>query len=669
MTPIHRSRGTQALRALLVPLLALLVASPALTQDARTLFRQGLEAFQNGDNETAISRFRDVIRLDPTQVEAYQLLTESEEALLDLMMDGGEFATFAQEILTLADKGRLEAIRDPSAAAADAEKCFGGSYAERSRAVFELGMKYGPFATVPLVKELAAPSEERRLEAIYALSRLGTDAIVPLLAATHSARVDVRRGALLALGQLGDDRARARIVDMAFNDPEGPLRVMAGEFAGPGSPGEFYVQQGWAYYSNDLHMGLTEVENYGVLWNIDGSQLTPVDVPPSLVALELAKQQFLRAGELNHREAGVGLASTYAAEIAALTGNEDLEDARRSLIQAAQTLSQGDVDRALDRAIREGQIATAEALVRLLDGPGLRQTRGLWSALRSQQPNLRHASAIALANAGQSAPEIVSALGSAIEVEAVRVVEIIDPDRRRAQELANGLADEGIAALVSSDGTDGLIMVLRGLPVDAFVIADPLPDMYARRVVKEIRREDRYSDTPILVLGNSNTGEIEGAEVTGTVDVLTVTDSFGDLDAERRGYLATATEAARAMAGLAQRDPNQVAVHGASLLAAAERDDQVALPALHAVERAGRTETLAGLLGIVGDTGRSGEVRAAAARAAAGVIGRNQIQEADQTALLSGLDSGDPDLGTACARALGLLGAGHVPAVMAGPQG
>ncbi len=636
--------------------LASLAPLAAQSQDAETLFLEGMSAFRNGDHDTALQRFREVIKLDPTRADAMKLMAESQDALTRLMMAGGEFQTFALEVLREARAQRREAVMDADAAAAAAEGCFAGNYADRAKAIFKLGQTYGPFAVPPLVAAFAKGDQSRSEMAVYALHRLGSDALVPLLAATESPNVDVQRGAVQALLLMGDSRADARLAEMASDASlEGSIRVLAGS-AGGGDAAALYAQQGWAYYVNDPKRGLTEVENYGVLWQIDGSRLSPIETPAPLVPLELARDAFARSSALGNPDAPASEALVLGAEAGYLASNGDADGAAAKEAAALQ-LGPAAVDRALGGALQRGDLSAQSALVGLLDGPGAGASANLHNALQSPYPTVRFGAAIALAHDGDASPDVVGLLASAAQLQALRVVSIMDSDAQRAGALASALDGQGIVAVVADSGAQGLLDARRATVVDAFVVADPLPDLYARRVVKELRNMSDYSDTPVFVLGSEQTGDIDSAEVVDQLSAAEVAAAFGELDVERQGYTAAATAAAEALDRLSFADPAAVAAVAGDLAQLLGRDDALAIPAMHALGRVDGGSASTALLGVVADQSRSSAARAAAADALAGILGRDSgaLQAAAGETLRAAAAAGDAALARSCSRVLGML--------------
>lgn len=661
MSSLYRAGFLPAHRLLALALASVLTA-PLAAQDPQAAFDAGMQAYRAGDFEAAIAKFREVVAMEPDNTTALAMMHDSQDELLQLLMEGGEFETFAKEVLAAAGKASVEALRDPEAARAAAAGVFGEQYAARAKAIFELRTKFGPFAVPPLVAKLTSSSESERSHAIYALSRLGTEATVPLLASTWSEVTEVRMGALLALASLDDPRAVARAADLATSDPDGAVRVLAGRMAAGADAAQANYEQGWAYYVHDPAQGLSDVENHGGLWQIERAKLEFRDLPAGLVPLALAKQSYARAHALGQPQARVGLALASGTSVAVLqglvdAGNADAVALRDAEALAAQSLGQPALDAALAMALEREDVATASALVRLLDGPGLMARNGLRAAVDSAVPSVRLHAAQALANGGDSSADVVAVLTDALRLQALRVVVLADDNAARRSALAEALGRSGTVVLSSGEGAGGMLNFRRSSHVDAVVIADPLPGMYARRFVKEVRKDPRKGEVPVFVLGNEQTGDIEGAEV--VTEVLTaeaVVGAFGALNGERAQYAAFAQQAASTLAQIAKYRPEALAGSLDALAGVVNREDEVAGGALRALASAGGADQLAAAMGVVADTTRSATVRAAAAEAVAGILSRHPGAEVDGAVLTAAAAEGEPALAQAAARALALAG-------------
>ncbi len=604
-------------------------------------------AFHNGNFDLAQSKFRQIVSENPSNADALLLLHQSEDALLELLIAGGEFETFAREMLTAARTSGRAAMRDTDAAAKAAEACFGESYQDRAKAIFALHQNYGPFAAVPLVHALGDSDESRRLAAVYALSRMGANVVMPLMTAARSSNVEVRLGSLHALNVLNDRRASALISDMAVNDTDGSVRALASEMLqSSASASSQLVAQAWSFFNHDAN-GMSSIENHGAMFSIDGRNLVAYDVPQALVASEWAKRMMLRASELGE-DTSAALAVIYASEVAVLNGIEGGAVQAAAQRNALLTLSTPAINAGLEYAVNGDMVATAQQLISVLDGAGNRDWSGLYSAMASNVPMISHSAAVALSNRGQQGSSVVQNLASAVRLESRRIVHIIDGDSVRANSMRVALNDMGVSAIVSADGAAGLVNMHLAANVDAFVIADVLPDLYASRVSKNIKADPRFSDVAIHILGEE--------ELTA-YDVM---ESFGDLSSARQAYVDMAAAAATALLHPAHAGMADSAV--GSLVGALNRDDMVAVPAAMALGYAGASSDVAdALISVMADTERSSKVRVASANALSNMFARTGVA-VDATYFQSAMTEGDAALSEACARTIGVMSAGHISA-------
>ncbi|MDG2309954.1 MAG: HEAT repeat domain-containing protein [Planctomycetota bacterium] len=631
---------------------AVLFFTPATqisAQEDSNLFEQGMVAFHNGNFDLAQSKFREVISENPSNADALLLLHQSQDALLELLVAGGEFEVFAREILASARAEGRTAMRDTDAAAKAAEGCFSESYQDRAKAIFALHQNYGPFAAVPLVHALGDSNESRRLAAVYALSRMGANVVMPLMTAARSSNTEVRLGALHALNVLNDNRASALISDLAANDTDGSVRALASEMLQSGaSPSSQLIEQAWSFFNNDAN-GLSSIENHGAMFSIDGRNLVAYNVPQSLVAAEWAKRLMLRANELG-TDTSAALAVIYASEVAILSGIDGGEEQAAAQRNALLTLSTASINSGLEHAVANNMIAAAQQLISVLDGAGNSDWSGLYNAMGSSVPMISHSAAVALSNRGQYSAAVVQNLAAAVRLESKRIVHIIDGDSARANDMKMALGDMGVSVIVSSDGASGLVSMHLASNVDAFVIAEVLPDLYASRVSKSIKDDSRFSEVPIYILGE---------DMLTAIDVV---DGFGDLSSARQAYADMAAAAATALLHPAHADAADSAV--GSLVGALNRQDSVAVPSIRALGFAGASNGVAhSLLSVLADTGRSSEVRVASANALSNMFAGYGIA-ADAAYFQSAMTEGDANLSEACARAIGVMSAGHISAAV-----
>lgn len=651
---------TSASRLLIGAIAFTVLALPVSAQGPQELMNQGMEAYDAGDYETAIAKFRQILAAEPSNSEAMELLANSEDALLELLVAGGEWEMFAREVMAAAAEAGREARRDIDAAAADAAGVFSDDFSERQQAIFKLANTYGPFAAPPLAKELASDKESRRLAAIYALSRMGSQLFLPVVTCCFSTNAQVRLGALHVLNEMNDPRADAIIAGMAENDPDGAVRALAGQIRVPGDPAALHVEQAKAYMNGDLNRGLPPAENYGVLWTTDGANLIPYEVPTSVVALELAKFHLLGAEQMGSDAAEPLLARVYASQVAALRADPETMELAPAQMNALASLPHSILNGALKSALDADDVLGAEVMIEALDAWAGKAWSSLTLGLESGTPSVRFASALALAHTLDVSPAVVAALGECLAAEAIRVVHLCDTDAARADALAAALEAAGVTVVRATTGSDAIVNSNLAATVDAFVVSDPMSGLYAKRFVDGLRN-GRFADTPVFVYGNEQT-ELDNAEVVEELDAATVIGAFGELDGARAERAMVALRASRVMVYIALQGKAGPAVE--SMAQALSRDDdEIVTWVCAALGYAQDASVVPALLDLLADESRNDEPRAAAASALA-ALARSAGATVDMAVVQAAMEGAGPLLGEACAKLVGASESGHVPAVV-----
>lgn len=636
------------------------LALPVSAQGPQELMNQGMEAYDAGDYETAIAKFRQILAADPSNSEAMELMANSEDAMLQLLVAGGEWEMFAKEIMEAAAVADREARRDVEAAAADAEGVFSDDFSVRQQTIFKLASTYGPFAAPPLAKEMASDKESRRLAAIYALSRMGSQLFLPVVTCCFSSNAQVRLGALHVLNEMNDPRAEPIIASMAESDPDGAVRALAGQIRVAGDPAQMHVKQAKAYMNADMQRGLAPSENYGVLWTTEGAVLSSYEVPSSVVALELAKFHLLAAEQMGSDAAEPLLARVYAEQVAALRADPETAGLAPAQMNALASLPHSIVNGALTAALEADDVHGSEVLIEALDAWAGKAWSGLTLGLESGTPSVRFAAALALAHTRDASPTVVSTLGECLAAQALRVVHIIDADSERAAALASALESEGVIVVRASSGAQGIVNMNLAAVVDAFVVSDPAADMYARRFVSQVRN-GRFSEVPVFVYGNEQTA-IDDAEVVDALDAATVVGSFAELSTDRAKEASVALRAAHVMVYVALQGNAGPAVD--SMAQALSRDeDEIVVWVCAALGYAQDASVVPALLDLLADENRNDEPRAAAARALA-ALARSANATVDMAVVQTAMEGAGPALGEACAKLIGASETGHVPAVV-----
>lgn len=648
MTGLRRTIFVAALAAFAVsPLTSL-----AHADEVQDTFNQGVDLLQRGRRGEALTTFRKLLGMSPTQSQAFDLWSKTpSQTWTDLLVEGGDFELVAKRLLQLSIQERVTRKADNEAVAALVATATDASAdpTERLRATRTLASEHGEYAAGALVNLLAADVEkDRRDLSMVTLTRIGSDVVLPLLAALHSEDAAQRRSVVYTLGQIGDKRAAAGLLLVATADKDESVRKAAAESAARlgagGSAAELFLVQGEDYFYKRDNV-LADAMWSDVLWSWKDRQLSSRACPRDIYAAELSKLAYLHA---LHADGGstaalAGLARAWCAEHKALAAHEkagkDLGEWKASADAALTAIYASGVpaiDTALMWSVKNGDSITGAALCQVLGGLRIAPTEGLKLALASQDGAIRSEAAIALGNLcsmpGKSAcGDVVAQLSASVAREVARVVLVIDGNAERSMAIASALGQHGIFVAQQSTGGMGLLQAHRG-HVDAILVAESLSDLTTAAVIDAIKEDERLAKVPVMVLAEKaeDATAAYGDKIAG---VLTAGQDLAPVHTALEGELS----GDRALAeDLAARAANTLAhlAHGGSDLSGAlaalggalkTRADAIAVPSLHALGAAGSQADTAAILAVLGDEARSEEVRKASASALVGILSRNAM--------------------------------------------
>jgi DNA-binding response OmpR family regulator len=691
MTGLSRTLGLACLLAVVAPgVPALAASSPAseARQDVKETFQKGVELLQRGRDQEALVEFKRALAMNPTQEQAYELWRETDsEAWLEILTKGGEFELVARDLMRLVSRGMAEHRDDAEAIKALVKDARSPEPATARRAIQKLSAEHGEFAVPYLLPALAdRGNEERRVQTIVILTRMGTDVVPPLIEALESPDEYLRRNVALTLGQIGDSRAAAMLAWLSQGDPDGGVRSAAqealGRMGGRTDALRGFLQNGLAYLRGDRTV-LGEGMFTDVVWNWTESGLVPSRVPSEIYDEEMAKKSFYGAlrADPSSVEARAGLARAYVSEAASL---ELLAAAGQEVEETAQAVEAGWVavnltgaealDSALMGAVQDGDLTAAVALAQALGDVATQPTDGLRAAVRSRDPALRARAAvalgrIALGSPAQASPEVIQALGEAAGRRVVRIAFVVDADAARAQRIASALESKGVSVSVWDGGAKALATLRRVPGVDLLVVSEALPDITLHQVIRDVRDQARTAAIPIVVLAKDEeqAKELYGDTVQGFVvaDTVDGESSLAAIDAaleqemggDRARANALSQEACEVLADLAASGADVSPAVDALGAALSERPDEVAIPAARALGAAGRTAHAAPLVAVVADTARSDAARVAAGQALASIFGRDGQAGAEAEQALRSVVQSDAslDVRRAAATALGSM--------------
>lgn len=642
-------------RQLVLPvgLLALATAfqAPAFAADeVSDTFQEGVQALREGRQQEALKAFQRVLALDPSQEAAYALWQSVDEDIwLRMLIEDGEMELVARRFLDLASIGHAERQNDPDAIRALLEQVQSDDVRERTDAIRKLAANHGEFAVPFLLYGLADQENgDRRVIFMQTLTRMGDDVVLPMLAGLESPDAFLRRNIALTLGYIGDPRANGELAHHAANDADGAVRDAAADALARCGGSEDVVGQllskGERTYRMDPEV-LAPHQVGPVTWSWAGTGIESTEVPRYFYAAEVAKTSFAKALEVDptSNEALAALSGTIAAQMAELDVREgaglDIGDWRDRLASdqlAVGIAGAGALDGALGWALSAGDATAASGIVQALASTATSATPNLEQALEvSSSGAVRGEAAIALGHiavrsGAAPSPAAIAALGEATGREVVRIAVVIDADAARREAVVAALAAEGVMATPFENGARGLVG-LRTLPgTDLVVLSDEPGGVTAFQVLAELERSERLSGLPTVMLSADAEGAQElygdkvGAIVAGPEDAATMLEAMTEqLNADRAEADALAARAAGALSHLAASGLGDLSSAASSLTnVLAFRPDEVAIPALGALNRIGGGDQVASIAAVLMDGERSDALRSAAGDALAGIFSR-----------------------------------------------
>lgn len=669
----------------LLLVLSLVAAPSALAQDAVSTFNQAVDMLQRDRKAEALALLQQLAAMELTPDQAIELWNStSGDVWLDLMAEGGQFEIAARRLQLLVSEAKRTRRNDPAAIQELIGKLASDDAVARLRVVRQLSADHGEYAVPYLLPSLGdSGNEERRITMMQTLAELSVDAVQPLIAGLASEDAFMRRNIATVLGTIGDGRAAGALEGLAASDPDSGAQIAAREalarVKGTGSACKTLSQLGELYHlrSSDV---LPDYAYSAVVWHWEGQNVVGKPVPRALYADELAKGAFMLALHLDSAcaDAHAGLARATASQLAtaeALTlGGADVAELAPYVENGSIKLNLAGpaaADAALSRAVAQNDAGAAVMLIRALGNNAAQPTAGLTAALRSGDGAIRSEAAVACgrmsaAGKGKCPPEVLGELGEIAGREVVRVAVVIDGDSARANAAANALRAAGIMPSVANSGALGLSMLLRMPGADAILIGDQLPDVTPSQVLEHVRDDPTFAKTPVMLLSSvENAAEPYGDRIQGVLaDANDVSAVKGALDAnmgtDRARADALSVQAAEVLASLAGSNDIRSACAGLGRTLA-NRSDAVVVPASRALAVAGGAEQLGALVAVAVDGNRSEAARAAAANAAAAILGRGASAPAEVVTSLHELSRSDAPLTVrqAAGAALGNLNLSH----------
>jgi len=684
-------------RVALALALGSLAAAPLRAQSVDEKFRTGADLYFRGKVDEALKVFQEVLAENPSNEQALQLYGQAGKEVFSLMLvQGGEFETTARRFLELATIARKEKTDDAAAIAGLVEKAMSGNYLDRRDALYALSANHGEYGAAPFVFFLGdEDDQEKRANAIYCLTHLSGDAVLPLLAALGSGNDLIVRNACACLDLIGDARAVPGLKAVASGGGNETSRAAAatalqkitGKDAGALPPAaQLHIEAASRFFRNEQTVR-SPFETVDAVWSWGDGGAVATKVPAVLRHLRLAQQHAIAALETPLAQAI--LLAAYAGEKAALAATKEMgaegeaPESDASLDVKLATGGAAGLSAALDFALRNDAAAASVELLKSLESM-CASTDAMRAALASNYKSVRYQAAFALACAGDSSEAVVRALGGALGEDALRTVLVVDDRSESRNAMAAALRAAGYSVITADSGGLGFARARTVPPKDVVIVRAGMERVGIDEFVYDA--DFRASSSAIIILSDAASaeglkGHYEGkgnvkAFLTDPIAVDALLDAvkaaMPDLNHERAAALAAAERAASI---LAHAPAASLAPIGAELANALGRSEDTVLGGtLRAVGHLGPASAAPAVAAILADGGRPEAIRVAAADALGGIFSKLSASPGEDVmkpVLDAAADESSAAIRLAAGRALGaatFLGAGERAALLRGSQ-
>jgi HEAT repeat protein len=691
----------------LIALLAGLVIVPAnfaTAQEDRAeidrLFAEAVDLWERGRAEEAAAVLKDLLSRDPSQETAYDLLRKAEyQMFLELLTQGGDSELVAKRLMELARLGEREKSKDEAAIRALVERAIDGAdLGVRESARLQLLAHHGQYAVPFLYHYLGSNDTDQRVNAMLALSELGSDAVLPLTQVLHTDNERIQQNAAAVLSKIGDVRALGGLVALSENSENPSVREAAARAAasvaadGAMGGGDLtadgaYLALANRYYSKHASVIRNYNQSY-TLWSWSDGSLVDRDVPRMIYHLELARQASYDAlaQAADSQDARNMVAAMYYAEKAAFDSlpedtrsSDEVQALMGSYWNGAAIANAQGVDTqlgVLDLALTWGDSGVARAALVALPAvwDGREVGDSLLGALESNDKTVRFAAANAalsmesgMAFAGSEM--VVPIAAQAVALGSVRNALLIEPSAEVRAKSIRALDDASVFAVAEASGAAGFRRAKEVGTFDVVVIRAELPDKLALAIVNELRRDFRTAATPILISGGEQ--ELESAQdLFGTsvqgyipadpIDVEAVANAAAQsMNDDQTRALSASRAACEALAGIDRSatafDNYSEAEGSLSGVLSSDKPDEVKLAALNALSSIGSAAAAGALTETFTTSANSMEVRVGAAIALGSVLSGMAAPEASFDALLAGVGDESLEVRAAASSALGRM--------------
>ncbi|SFI57500.1 HEAT repeat domain-containing protein [Planctomicrobium piriforme] len=409
----------------------------------------------------------------------------------------------------------------------------GGSARERAEALTEL-RHMGPYAVPPILKHLDGDLGVGRDTLAVTLTRLGTEAIPPLIGALASPNEEVRAVAADVLGKVGSESNMLWLWYPAFAEGQpagtrGAARIALARLRyGDGQAVNRLSSDGavksmlaaatqhldGSYQWPQLYEEMTEIPVW--TWSVEAGTVVEHPVPRAQASLFLAERLAREATLLAPDSGQPPVVLLTALLMRAVEQNgwktplpAGPDSALDLAVRCGPDVCERVLQYALDHKLIGAQLAVLEALA-LNGSPHLLLAKqghsAVTDALDAPEARVQFAAATTILRWEPTQPfrnsrRVVEILARALNTEAMASSVVMDPNVSRAQQTASLFTELGFPATLASTGMDGFKLAAEQGNITLAVLHPNVIRWELSQTVANLRADARTANIPVVIYG------------------------------------------------------------------------------------------------------------------------------------------------------------------------
>ncbi|QDU38769.1 hypothetical protein Mal4_30990 [Maioricimonas rarisocia] len=469
---------------------------------------------------------------EPDDAQLLELRNEFGTATFLRLSRSDDLQPAAQELLNRINAAATRQLNDPAYVNGLIAR-LPVSPEEREKAIVELRFLRA-YAVPPLLQRLTDPAAKIAPDlVVYTLTRLGTDAIPPLVGALQAGDDTIRAAAIEALGWIGDEQAVPYLWAQAANPNNGAgvqssaydalARILYGDAEkrnrlSPNGVTDRLLAEGMKLFAFEHEWPVNEAGQV-VLWSWSDTDQTVVEnlVSPASASLYRAEQFARDAAEIaaERAEPQVLLLATLLARDALVAGpNEPIAEGPGTAHNLALVAGPALCADVLALTLDTESYPAAAAVLRVLSQNGSRHLLAsaegrpslLAAALDAPDPNVQFAAATAIMQLDPQEPfrgsrRVVEIFARNLNATPRKRTVVIDPNADRATTLASYLRDLGFEAGIARTGAEGFQLAAHRGDVELAVVHMNAIRWELSQTVANLKADARTAHVPVMIYG------------------------------------------------------------------------------------------------------------------------------------------------------------------------